>query len=152
MVSQYLQWVKQLGILLVAVVMSLLCKDWITLNLHKEPCPVSNCYICPYSAALYTTTYVRPSSSSFSLPPTFYHLFSSASLHLLFPQLFIPPHAALLLSHSFVFHTFLSVPLSSFCSASFLSSLLSVDSEIPVLRKFQLSLAWVYGRSRDTSM
>ena len=35
---------------------------------------------------------------SFSLPPPFYH----ASLHLLFPQLFIPPPAAPLLSHSTV--------------------------------------------------
>ena len=109
----------------------LLCNGWITLSFHYEPCRVKFLYLL--SATLYTTTY-DPPLLSLSLPPLFYHLSSSASLHLLFPQLFIPPPAALLLSHSCVPY-FFCLPLSSFCSAFFLSSL-PVDSEIPVLCKF----------------
>ena len=77
----------------------LLCNGWITLSFHYEPCPVLNFYIYflqPYIPQHMTLLFYL----SFFLPPPFYHLSSSASLHLLF-QLNTPP-AALLLSHSCV--------------------------------------------------
>ena len=71
----------------------------------------------------------------------FCNLSSSASLHLhAFSSTFHPSPCCstrftFFCVPYFCFH-FLSVLLSSFCSASFLSSLPSVDSEIPVLCKF----------------
>ena len=109
----------------------LLCKNWITLSFHYEPCPVSDCYI----------HFLQPLQLCLPPPACFFlHPSPCCSIRLTF---FCVPY--------FCFH-FLSVLLSSFCSASFLSSLPSVDSEIPVLHKFQLSLSWVYCRSRNTSM
>ena len=80
--------------------------DYTKFSLRTLPC-VKFLYLL--SATLYTTTYDPPLLSLFLSPP-FYHLSSSASLHLLFPrQLFIPMPALLLLSHSFVFHIFVFI-------------------------------------------
>ena len=106
--------------------------DYTKFLLRTLPC-VKFLYLL--SATLYTTTY-DPPLLSLSLPPPFLPPL----------QLCLPPpvfsstlHPSPCCSTPFTLLCsilFLSVLLSSFCLASFLSSLLPVDSEIPVLRKF----------------
>ena len=106
----------------------LLCKDWITLSFHKEPCPVPNChFLQPYIPQHMTLLLYLYSS----LHPPFYHLSSSASLYLLFPpQLFIP-----LFFYSF--HTLLcSVFLFSFSVCATLFILLCFFPLLPPISRY----------------